>query len=97
MGNGAKVHYYVSLTDLSLKNSGYQHRSTGVFYQGIPNEGKSSVHLTSSVSTACFCKKGNDVCSIKSSLSKLVSTRRSMVLSLPLQYGFPVLRIHKFI
>jgi hypothetical protein len=37
-----------------------------------------------------FCKKVNNVFNIKSSLSKLVSTRRSIVLSLPLSVRFPV-------
>jgi hypothetical protein len=36
-----------------------------------------------------FCKRVNNVCNVKSSWSKLVSLRRSTVLSLPLQWGFP--------
>ncbi len=40
-----------------------------------------------------FSKKGNNVYNIKSSWSKLVRSRRSTVLSLPLHLGFPVLSI----
>ena len=39
---------------------------------------------------ACFCKKVNNFCIIKSSWPKLVSTRRSTVLRIPVQSGFPV-------
>ncbi len=48
--------------------------------------GKAPVHLASSL--ACFALKVNNVCIIKISCSKLVSTRRSTVLSLPLQFVF---------
>ncbi len=38
---------------------------------------------------ACFCSKVNNVHNSKNNLSKLVSTRRSTVLNLTLQEGFP--------
>ncbi len=41
------------------------------------------------IKIGCFVKKGKYSFSLKNSLSKLVSTRRLMVLSLPLQWGFP--------
>jgi hypothetical protein len=42
------------------------------------------------IKVACFVKNPDNVSNIKSSLSKLVSTRRPTLLSLPLQLGFPV-------
>ncbi len=41
------------------------------------------------IKVACCLKKWTIFCNIKSSWSKLVGTRRSTVLSLPLQQGFP--------
>jgi hypothetical protein len=41
------------------------------------------------IKLACFVKKGNNICNIKSSLYKLVCKRRSTVLSLPHLRGFP--------
>jgi hypothetical protein len=43
----------------------------------------STVDLT--IKVACFCKKVNNVCNIKSPWSKLVSTRTLTELILPLQ------------
>jgi hypothetical protein len=41
------------------------------------------------IRVACFGKNVTHVFNIKNCQSKLVSTRRSIVLSLPLQKGFP--------
>ncbi len=57
--------------------------------QGRLTEGESSVQLTSSLKVAWFATKVNSIFSIKMRLSKPVSSRRSTVLSLPLQQGFP--------
>ncbi len=57
--------------------------------QGILTEGEGLVQFTSPFSS--FCNKVNNGFSIKSSWSKLVSTRRSTVLSLPLQLVFPAI------
>ncbi len=41
------------------------------------------------IKVPCFVTKVNNVSIVKSIRSKLVSTRRSIVLSLPLRQGFP--------
>ncbi len=41
------------------------------------------------IKLGCFISKVNNVFNLKSSCTKLVSTRRSTVLILPLQRGFP--------
>ncbi len=45
------------------------------------------------IEVACFVDKINNILIIKSSRSKLVRTRRSTVLGLPLQLGFPALSL----
>ncbi len=47
------------------------------------------------IKVACFVTKVKSIFNIKMSRSKLISSRRSTVLSLPLQLGFPGLGIHK--
>ncbi len=41
------------------------------------------------IKSASFVKKVNNVCKIKNSLSKIVSTRSSTIMSPPLQLVFP--------
>ncbi len=58
--------------------------------QGTLNEEESSARLTDLlIKEACFVKKVNNMHNLKRSWSKIVSTRRSTVLSIPLQSGFP--------
>ncbi len=57
--------------------------------QGILIDGKGWVQLTSSLRLLVLVKKVNNIFIIKRSWSKLVSTRRSTVLSLSRQKDFP--------
>ncbi len=47
------------------------------------------------VKIGCFVKKDKNIFSIKSSLSELVSTRKSTILSLPIEWGFPGWRMSR--
>jgi hypothetical protein len=57
--------------------------------QGTQPEGEGSVGLTPFIKVASFVKTVNNVFNVKKSSTTLVSTRRSSVLSLPVQQGFP--------
>jgi hypothetical protein len=59
--------------------------------QGTITEGGRLSTIDLHIMTAHFVKKANNIFNIKSDWSKLVSTKRSTVLSLPLQECFPVL------
>ncbi len=54
------------------------------FGLGKLTEGEGSVQLTSTMQTVLY-KKVKNVCNIKTSQSRLISTRRSTVLRLPVQ------------
>ncbi len=58
-------------------------------YQGILTEGKGSVQLTSSLRQVVLQKREKYSISIKTIRSEQVSTRRSTVLILSFQLGFP--------
>ncbi len=64
---------------------------------GNTDQREGSVPLTSSFKITCFVKMVNNIFKIKSRSSKPVSTRRSTVLSLPLQKGFPENTIWHFV
>jgi hypothetical protein len=57
--------------------------------QGTQPEGEGSVGLAPFIKVASFVKTVNNVFNVKESSTTLVSTRRSSVLSLPVQQGFP--------
>jgi hypothetical protein len=57
--------------------------------QGILTEGEDSLELTSSLRWLVLLKMVNNILNTKRRFSKPVSARRSTVLSLPFQLGFP--------
>ncbi len=77
----------------------YNHFSQYIFkiqLSAIKKTSPGNTHCTGRLSTVdllikvlCFCSKANNVGNINSILSKPIITRRSTVLSLPLQKGFP--------
>ncbi len=62
--------------------------ASGILGTGNTN-GRERLNTIGPLIKVSFYKKVNNVYNTKSSLSKLVSTRRSSVLSLPIQLGFP--------
>jgi hypothetical protein len=87
--HGQRMKHFVSLASAAeLADANSQNLATPIshsFHTNVIKQSTGSVQLTSSLSNLCIIV--NNVCNIKSTWFILVSIRRSVVLSLPLQEG----------